>query len=241
MEYGKHRFKKGNGMHDRKFYPVNISEYFNNDGISYDNLKNDGAFDGHGATYPAEELPMSNSIIKIDDIPFYFPNKEEGARNNLTLRRQTFSFPANLYKNLLVLGASESPKGKSFREEAIITFSDGDSQSIHIGLSNWLLYPVFNERLSFGCSHVHNPDRGQSINRNFFSEASFVDYEPEDTSIYKSKNFTKQDWDILDPKDWKPKIWFQKVVLPTQKAARELSFENGNLNFHIFCMTLELL
>ena len=82
----------------QKFHPVNLSEYFNNDGISYDDLKCDGA----------EELPDSNSLINIDGIPFYFPDKKPGAKNNLTLREQVFIFPAYHYKSLFLIGASKT-------------------------------------------------------------------------------------------------------------------------------------
>ncbi len=82
--------------HGKHFSMVNLSMHFNNDGISYDTMKCDGAFEGFGSTYPAEELPDSNSIILLDNIPFIFPSKEE-VKNNMAIKKQTFNIYENKY------------------------------------------------------------------------------------------------------------------------------------------------
>ncbi|MCP3660221.1 MAG: DegT/DnrJ/EryC1/StrS family aminotransferase [Bacteroidetes bacterium] len=223
-----------------KFYPINLSEYFNNDGISYDNLKCDGSFDGHGATYPAEEFPESNSVIKIDKIPFFSPHKEAGFKNNLVLQEQIFVLPKSYYKALYVIGATEGEKGNSWNEKLYIKFYDNSTKVVHLGLSNWLLYPIYNEKLAFLFSHLHSPDEGQEINRNFFAEAPFVNYQKHKEILsLNSKIYKKEDWEKLDSSNWKPKLWLQTVKLPVNKKIKQLSF-GENLNFHIFAMTLEI-
>jgi dTDP-4-amino-4,6-dideoxygalactose transaminase len=226
---------------NKNYYPLNLSEYFTNDGISYDHLKSDGSFNGLGANYPAEELPKSNTIIEVDAIPFYFPSKENGFKNNLVLRNQTFIVPRNYYKSIFVLGATEGLNGETFEEKMSIKCSDKTSQELTIGLSNWLLYPVYNERIAFMCTHLHYPDNGQITNRNIFSEAIFIDYQKDsDHYAYSSAIYNRKDFEDLSSSDWKPKIWLQQLQLPIDKKIDGFCFETENLNFHIFAITFEL-
>lgn len=52
----------------RNFLHLNLDPYFNNDGISYNSNPSDGDFDCYGQTYPAEELPKSNSIFMFNEV-----------------------------------------------------------------------------------------------------------------------------------------------------------------------------
>ncbi len=224
----------------KKYSLLNLSEYFNNDGISFDDLKSDGSFDGPGATYPGEELPKSNSVIVIDNIPFFFPSKERGDKNNVSLRNQVIAIEENYYEDLFILGAVDGQKGEIFEEEFILNFSDRTSESIYAGLSNWLLQSAFGEKIAFVCTHLHWPDEGQSVNRNLFIPNLYVDYiADKDIKEYQSKECIIGEDFIPNSTNWKPKIWLQHIKLPSEKKIDTIAFFE-NLNFHIFSLTLGL-
>jgi hypothetical protein len=119
---------------DKKpFEIIDLSSYFNNDGISYNTNRLDGDFDGHGMTFLAEELPESNYILTLHGIDFLFPDKSDGAKNNLILEEQTIPVPVNTYSGIYILGASECG---SFEEEVILQYADGDHETVLLSLSN---------------------------------------------------------------------------------------------------------
>lgn len=223
-----------------KFAPLNLSEHFNNDGISFDDLKCDGSFDGPGSTYPAEELPESRSVVVIDNIPFFFPSKERGDKNNILLKNQVITFEENHYEELFILGAADGQRGEIFEEEFILSFSDKTSDSVYVGLSNWLLQPAFEEKIAFVCTHLHWPDEGQEVNRNLFTPNVYTDYDVDrDIKSYSSKDFVIGEDFIPNSNDWKPKIWLQRVKLPFEKKMCAIGFSE-NLNFHIFSLTFKI-
>jgi len=223
----------------RSFVTVNLSEYFNNDGISYDDLKSDGDFDGFGATYPAEELPPSNSLIAINGVPFLFPSKELDYKNNMSLSGQIMPVEINTYKNLFILGSTEGKNGESFEEEVTVSLLDGTYASICVGLSNWLLRPIYNEQLAFLCTHIHYPDEGQNTIRSQ-KEPLLVNYDLEgDVGHYVGKELVEASDIKALQSDWKPRIWLQSIKLPFDKPITAFTFME-NLNFHVFAMTLEL-
>lgn len=225
----------------RHFLMVNLIDYFNNDGISYDDLKCDGDFDSLGATYPAEELPNSNSIINMGGIPFIFPNKEHGEKNNMILTGQTIPIDENLYKSLFCLGAVEGQNGEVFEEEITVSFTDGSYNSIFLGLSNWLLQPVYNEKIAFICSHLHYPDSGQTTIKNTNNNINTSTIFPLENNKIDKHYFPKE---IIEDTNnpnfvWRPRIFMQEIPLNFNKPITALTFME-NLNFHIFSITLEI-
>ena len=143
-------------MKDKKnFEIIDLSPYFNNDGISYDTNRSDGDFDGHGMTFPAEELPESDAIITLYGIDFLFPDKSDGAKNNLTLEGQTIAVLMNKYSDIYILGASE---WGSFEEEVTLQYADGDCEKALLGLTNCNIHfgmLRFGEKEAIKCTGSH--------------------------------------------------------------------------------------
>lgn len=144
---------------DKKpFEIIDLSSYFNNDGISYNTNRTDGDLDGHGVTYPAEELPESNSILTLHGIDLLFPDKSDGAKNNLTLEEQTIPVLVNKYSDIYILGASE---WGSFEEEIILQYADGAWEKVLLGLTNRCPASgrlLFGEKEAIICTGRHTPD-----------------------------------------------------------------------------------
>jgi len=223
--------------YQRNYLLLDLRRHFNNDGISYDELKCDGDFDGRGASFPAEELPNSTHVIEMDRIPFYFPSKENGILNNMVLSGQTIAIPENRYQCLYVLGCVDGQSGEVYEEEVTLSLSDGTYVPVYVGLSNWLLGAKYKERLAFQCSHLHVPDPGQSVapGRNTDSAGH---YQKGDL-FYLSNAWSDEGLQAKIQKGiWEPKIWLQSVPLGVSHNFIGLTFMD-NLNFHIFAMTLE--
>jgi alpha-L-fucosidase 2 len=143
------------------FVLLDLHPLFNNDGISWDHCLEDGDFDGEGGTYPAESLPPSNSLCGCQDIPFFFPSKEDGALNNVALEGQRLAFPAGRYHSLYLLGAADSGY---FAEWLEVEEEDGRSRCCRLELSSWHGFegPRFNERPGLVCSGYHSGDLGDT-------------------------------------------------------------------------------
>ena len=223
----------------RSFYLVDLRNYFNNDAFSYDSLKCDGDFDGKGATYPAEELPQSNSLIFVDQVPFYFPCKEDGFANNMVFSGQSIGFEPMKLTALFVLGAVEGQNGEVYQEEITVSLEDGTYHPVYLGLSNWLLAPQYGERLAFRCSHLHYPDLGQEplLKKSVppmerYTLAANQDY-------FCPSLIEKDELEAVAKGIWTPKMWLQRVPLPFRERVTGFTVMD-NLNFHIFAMTFEM-
>jgi hypothetical protein len=215
---------------------LNLSNYFNNDGISSDELKCDGDFDDCGATYPAEELPPSNTVLLIDSIPFNMPSKEPRRLNNFVLQGQTIPVIHAVYSTIYVLGASSGVNGASFEEEITVSFIDGTYRQFRIGFGNWLLEPKYTEKEVALCSHLHFPDPGQTSISNREAIGKYKEnYEHSELITYEKSNNKKLRSNVVS--NWEPKIYLDNIKIDCKKPITGLTFLN-NEQFHIFAITL---
>lgn len=90
-----------------------LNDYFSNDGISYNSNRKDGNFDTPqnpaGSTYPAEELPDSNTVVPVLAVPglmIAIPPKEDGFNNNIACRGQVLdTFTPQRFAMICFVGA----------------------------------------------------------------------------------------------------------------------------------------
>lgn len=73
------------------------------DGISYDNNRNDGDFDGEGNTYPAE---LWSPELTVNDIIFKLGPAADGQNNFLSSRGQVINLPEDKCNTVYILAAS---------------------------------------------------------------------------------------------------------------------------------------
>ncbi len=122
--------------------PVDISRWFNNDGIaSVENMKH-GDFDGGGCTYPAEEIYVSGSVLNVQGVKFLLSGNKKKANNNIQCKGQTLRLPKVNADKLYFLGSSH---GGNYKENFNVVYSDGTEELIKVGLSDWCVKPQFNE------------------------------------------------------------------------------------------------
>jgi alpha-mannosidase len=76
---------------------------FDTDGISFDENRTDGDFDGKGNTYPAELWP---SEIVSNDVVFKMGSSAEGQKNFLSAKGQTINLPEGGFNTIYLLVSS---------------------------------------------------------------------------------------------------------------------------------------
>lgn len=143
-----------------RFVVLELSAYWNNDGISYAHNRADGWFNVWGNTFPAEALPASGSVVHVAGVPFRFPPKEDGQRNNVCCCKQVLQVPPALYDWIYVLAASER------RAEDLVylqyTSGGGDYEWVRIS-DFWPETPArFGEVEAFRAPSLHYPRHTQT-------------------------------------------------------------------------------
>lgn len=140
------------------FITVNLRSYFNNKGISSAKKVYKGDFSGVGSSYPSDELPVSESLITIENVPFIFPDKE-ATYDNMDFYEQSIEVPKNVYNKIHVLGASDNG---SFNENInLINTSTNNRRSVKLGLTEWVYkHPVFGEKVAFRTNKAHSKTAG---------------------------------------------------------------------------------
>ena len=137
--------------------PIELKDYYNNDGISDDAEWKDGDFDGKGICYPVEQLPVGKGNnpkeCSFYDLKFKFPGADKGKNNNIFLNGQIISLsnPENCVF-LFVLGASA---GGNFQEEMTIKYADGTEEKTLLDLSDWCGEAAYGEKPAVITNHRH--------------------------------------------------------------------------------------
>jgi alpha-mannosidase len=65
---------------------------YDTDIFSYNNIRENGSFDGKGGTYPAE---MIGDSVQLGNVSFAIGPRKDGARNSVACRGQSINVPAN--------------------------------------------------------------------------------------------------------------------------------------------------
>lgn len=133
---------------------LDLTPYFNNDGISFDDNRGDGDFAGLGVTYPAEDLPPSNALVVCLGVPFRFPDKRDGRNNNISMEGQRISVSQARFANLFLLGAAEE---NSLEDVIRFVYVSGRQHETPLGLSSWRLRHdlKYGERVAIECRGYH--------------------------------------------------------------------------------------
>lgn len=130
------------------FIPVDLSIYYNNNGIKYSTEKSCN-FTGFGSSFPGDQLPQGN--ININDIPFIFPSSQSQF-NNIEFNKQKVSVPKNSHSGLHILGASDNG---SFFESLHLYNDNFFEDSIILSLTEWVsISPKYNELEAFRCNYL---------------------------------------------------------------------------------------
>jgi hypothetical protein len=137
------------------YAPVPLDALLDNDGISWPERPDDGAFNLWGNTFPAESLPASGAIVVVDGIPFRFPRKDDGEPNNVRCRGQLLALEPAAWDWLYVLAAAE----RRSEDTVFVRFADGSERREWLRVSDFWpeTHRRFGEPIAFAGVALHYP------------------------------------------------------------------------------------
>lgn len=134
---------------------VAIDKHFNNDGISTAKNRRDSNFDEFRQAYVAELLPEPGSVhpLKhIPQLPFIFPAKKDGVKNNVAASGQRIEVPPARYSKLYVMGAGVF--GGQMGDLTLV-YAKGE-KATPLKLSDWCGASKFGEAQAYAMGRRHN-------------------------------------------------------------------------------------
>lgn len=133
--------------------PVDLTPWFNNPGMTTDECRSAGDFDGVGGSYPFADL----AHLVGQPVGLAPTSDGSGAPDNIVCEGQTLSLPERMVvQGLIVLGTAEMG---SYREPLTIVATDGSSVQLMLGLSDLAAgEPAFGEHCWALTSHYHRAE-----------------------------------------------------------------------------------
>lgn len=151
--------------------PVDLSAYFDNDGVSTHEAMTDGDFDGSGYTYPAEELPPAGALVH-EGLSFAFPAYGDGVENNVTGQGQPIAVTPGKYAKVRLLGAASSGVLTS---ALTATYADGTTAQVPFVLPDWGGQPGAGASEVIRCTHRHGRTGANSLRVGLFEVQAALD------------------------------------------------------------------
>ncbi|MCW2596632.1 MAG: hypothetical protein JWP39_2520 [Jatrophihabitans sp.] len=123
--------------------PGDLWPYYTNAGISSDGTANQGNFDGDGWSYSRQGLTAAGvapgGTVTVDGITYTTPNTAPGEDDNIVAAGQTIPLAVPVAGTRLgILGSASNADGGS-QGDFVVHFTDGTSQTVQLGLSDWTL------------------------------------------------------------------------------------------------------
>jgi hypothetical protein len=140
---------------------VDLREWFTGKSFAYEHNYLSCDFSGFGSSYPAEDLPNSNQIVFIQDVPFLFPEKNDDSFNNLEFNNQTINVDIHNCSKIHILGACDNGSFK----ECVTLANKNEERKYEIGLTDWTnKNPYFNNIIAFRCKGSYSARLGFNEN-----------------------------------------------------------------------------
>ncbi|MEW6226892.1 MAG: hypothetical protein AB1700_02205 [Bacillota bacterium] len=137
------------------YVAVDLSEQFNNDGISWDSDPLDGDLDFNRVSLPAEQVPVSGKVVALRDAYFVFPPTEDGRNNNVLCYNQLINLPRRRCAALHVLVTSVSGTRKA---TFTVTYADGSSSILSQRIPDMTGAPGFGKYVAVETDHRHTSE-----------------------------------------------------------------------------------
>jgi len=139
------------------FVLVDLIDWFNNDGISWNEWPGDQNFDGGGWGFPAEELPDGDFEVLWDEetiVPFFAFYKDDGWGNNVEAEGQSIDLPHGNYSGAWILAANHH--GSTEGAPIVFNYSDGTATAGEVYAGDWCGNPVGSEKMVLRPTHRHD-------------------------------------------------------------------------------------
>jgi alpha-mannosidase len=124
------------------------------DGASYHWGRAVADLDGHGWSFPAEQLPSGRT--RIAGVLFDFPTHaaySPGGKNFTIAKGQTLLLPQGNYALLYLIGAAT---GGPVDTKGEVLYADGGMTTVPVRFSDWAQVPGFLEAVAVEASHRHH-------------------------------------------------------------------------------------
>jgi alpha-mannosidase len=139
--------------------PVDLSAYYNIDGMSFDTNRKDGNLNGNGETYSADLMPEK---VVSEDVTFNMGPKADGKNNIVQASGQTIEVAdAGKHQYLFLLGNSTAGVGIG---EFKVNYTDGTSSARTFSFAGWQDIVGFAQKtyikdtIGLHLSHTHLPN-----------------------------------------------------------------------------------
>jgi len=128
---------------------IDLTKFFNSDGISTEANRNDADFDQWNQSYPAEELPKAGKLCKPElPVCFVFPSGEPKAKNNVACAGQTIPLSGKRKAMHLMVTATDANQ----EAKIAIEFADGKVEK-DLKVTDWCGEAAFGEKVAVATKH----------------------------------------------------------------------------------------
>lgn len=130
---------------------VDLTNYYNVDGMSTDKNPGDGNFDAAGWCYSADLIPDKTSF---EGVEFNFGPKVDGSMNVVASKGQTINLPSNsaIYLDILAAAHHGTQTG-----EFTVTYEDGSTEKYSLSFTDWCSTTATNgEKVALSFDHRHD-------------------------------------------------------------------------------------
>lgn len=138
---------------------ADLTEHFNNKGVSSDAEPGIGAFNIWSNTFPAEDLP-DGEVLAVGGVPFAFPATRGDANDNVCCDRQFVGLPQGRYDWLYLVAAAE----RCTEDSVYLHYADGSTDPESLRISDFWpgAQPRFGERLAVRATRLNYPRHSQA-------------------------------------------------------------------------------
>jgi predicted alpha-1,2-mannosidase len=160
--------------------PGALWPYYNNAGIAADGVADSANFDGDGWAYSSQQLIAAGitpgGTITVNGIAFTMPNTKPGDLDNIEAGGQTLPVTgAGVSKIGFIGSATNASPGAT--TDVTVNFSDGSTETVKVGLSDWTLgggsttTPSYGNALAAATSYRDTTDGDKQAIKTYLFEA----------------------------------------------------------------------
>jgi len=160
--------------------PGALWPYYNNAGIASDGVSGASNFDGDGYAYSSQQLTAAGitpgGTVTANGITFTMPNTKPGDLDNIEAGGQTVPITGTAVSKIGFIGSATNASPGS-TTNVTVNFSDGSSQVVKIGLSDWTLgggavsSPSYGNAIAASTSYRDTTDGGKQTVKTYLFEA----------------------------------------------------------------------
>jgi hypothetical protein len=123
--------------------PGDLWPYYDNAGISDDGATNEGDYDGDGWSYSAQQLAddgwTPGATQSVDGLAYTFPDTQPGDLDNIEAGGQTIPLNGTAGASRFGILGSATNASPGSEGDFVVNYTDGTSDTVHLGLSDWTL------------------------------------------------------------------------------------------------------